>query len=79
LGVDKLVLIWDLRSSRLLKVITDKTKYRPENILTNVIMDEIPERLVFTSKKLNFWPFKTKYESFETSHDFEVAFCFYNS
>ena len=40
----------------MLKIILDKTRYRPENTLTSVIFDEIPERLVFTSKKLNFWP-----------------------
>jgi len=58
LGIDKMVLIWDLRSSRCLKMITDKNIYYPDDLLTCLIFDRRAERVVVTSRKMSFWPVK---------------------
>jgi len=53
-----MVLVWDLRSSRLLRMVIDKTIYYPDDMLTSLIFDARDERLVLSSKKLHFWPVK---------------------
>jgi len=54
-----MVLVWDLKSSRLLRMVIDKTIYYPDNMLTSMIFDQRDERLVLSSKRIHFWPVKS--------------------
>lgn len=77
LGTDKVVKIWDIRNYQCIQTITDKTTYRPENIITGIQFNHRINSLMLTSKKINIWPIKAT-EDMSTSHEFDVTCAMYN-
>ena len=73
-----MVKIWDIKTYACIQTISDKTKYRPDDILNGLFFCAVTNNILLGSRKIQFWHFKTQ-EQIRTSHENSVAFALYNT
>lgn len=65
-STSKTIKLWDLRQSRCIQTVQDRSVYRPSNRISTMLFhgaikgSGIPARLVTASNHLNLWNVKTK-------------------
>jgi len=77
-SVTKEILIWDIKTYHCVQKIMDIQIYRPENIFTAILYDNLAQQLLLGTRKLNQWFFKTQ-DNVVTTHDSPVIFALYST
>lgn len=59
LGSDKTIKVWDIRNHRCLQTVSDRTVYKPEDLISVMLYDAGRRALVTGNTKLKRWPLRS--------------------